>query len=187
MAQTLLGAYAEMTILLPTPIESIENMIYSVRNYRVMLDSDLAQLYGVQTKFLNQAVKRNCRRFPADFMFQLLETENATLRSQIVTLKTGHGRHRKYLPYVFTEYGVAMLSSVLHSERAIHVNIEIMRTFGRIRAIVTHHKDLALKLEALERKCDTQFQVVFDAIRRLIPAPPVPSTRRIGFVAPPTK
>ena len=116
-----------------TPSERIESRIFLLRGQKVMLDSELAELYGVATKVLIQAIKRNIERFPADFMFQLTIEEADLLRSQIVTLKTGRGRHRKYLPYAFTEQGVAMLSSVLHSARAVHVNIEIMRAFVRLR------------------------------------------------------
>jgi hypothetical protein len=146
-----------------------------------MLDADLAVLYGVEVKVLNQAVKRNIERFPEDFMFQLTAEEAATLRSQTVTLKPGRGRHRKYLPYAFTEQGVAMLSSVLRSRRAVLVNIEIMRAFVRLRQMLASHADLARKLEALEKKYDAQFKVVFDAIRELM-APPTPKHKRpIGF------
>lgn len=145
-----------------------------------MLDSHLAALYGVPVKSLNQAVKRNLKRFPSDFMFQLTRAEAAFLRFNSVTLKRGRGRHRKYLPYVFTEQGVAMLSSVLRSERAIHANIAIMRAFVRQRRILASVPDLARKLDSLERRYDAQFKVVFDAIRALMePEPRLP--RRIGF------
>ena len=144
-----------------------------------MLDSDLAELYGVETKVLTQAVKRNQKRFPSDFMFQMEYQEVVNLRSQFVTSKRPHGG-RRYTPFVFTEYGVAMLSSVLKSERAILVNIEIMRTFGHLRQLLSTHKDLARKLETLEKKYDHQFKVVFDAIRQLM-TPPVTPKRRIGF------
>ena len=145
-----------------------------------MLDKDLADLYGVEIRVLVQAVKRNEKRFPEDFMFQLTKEENNVLRSQIVTLKKGRGHHRKYLPYVFTEQGVAMLSSVLKSERAILVNIEIMRTFVRLRRMLASHAELARKLAALEKKYDSQFKVVFDAIRELM-SPQKPKGRLIGF------
>jgi len=125
-------------------------------------------------------VKRNSKRFPADFMFQLNTEESATLRSQFVTLETGRGRHRKYLPYAFTEQGVAMLSSVLRSERAIQVNVEIMRTFVRLRMMAGAHADLARKVEELETRYDTRFKAVFDAIRKLM-SPPSPGRPRIGF------
>jgi phage regulator Rha-like protein len=148
-----------------------------------MLDADLAELYGVETKALNRAVKRNIGRFPGDFMFQLTTEEAERLRYQIGTLKTGRGRHRKYRPYAFTEQGIAMLSSVLHSERAVRVNIEIMRAFVQLRQMLSSHADLARKLAALEKKYDAQFKVVFDAIRELTAPPEPPSKRRIGFTS----
>jgi len=150
------------------PMERIEQCILLIRGQKVMLDSDLAKLYQVTTKRLNEQVRRNLKRFPDDFMFQLNYQEVALLRSQIATLKDGRGEHRKYLPYVFTEQGVAMLSSVLNSERAIQVNVEIMRAFVRLRQILSTHKDLARKLSELESKYDEQFKVVFEAIRRLM-------------------
>ncbi len=161
---------------------TIEQKIHLIRGQKVMLDSDLAELYGVPTKVLVQAVKRNMKRFPADFMFQLSEDEDKFLRSQIVTLKTGRGKHRKYSAYVFSEQGVAMLSSVLRSERAIEVNIQIMRAFVKLREMIAAHKDLAKKLEELEKKYDAQFRVVFDAIREMM-IPPEEEKRRIGFLA----
>jgi len=163
------------------PPHRIEKLIFLIRGQKVMLDGDLAELYQVSTKVLNQAVKRNEDRFPADFMFQLTHEEFTALRSQIVTLESGRGRHRKYLPHAFTEQGVAMLSSVLRSKRAVRVNIEIMRAFVRLREILATHKDLAAKLETLERKYDAQFKVVFDAIRQLM-TPPEPKKRKIGFL-----
>jgi hypothetical protein len=147
-----------------------------IRGHKVMLDRDLAILYGVSTKALNQAVKRHKDRFPEDFMFQLTTEEaklwwsqvmDIRLRSQTVTLK--RGQHIKYRPHAFTEHGILMLSSVLNSECAIQVNIEIMRAFVRLRRILSSHADLARKLDALERKYDTQFKVVFDAIRQFYP------------------
>jgi len=128
------------------------------------VDDDLAELYDIPVKVLNQAVKRNRSRFPEDFMFQLTAEESDSLRSQNVTLKTGRGRHRKYLPFAFTEQGVAMLSSVLRSKRAVQVNVEIMRTFVRLRQMLASNTQLAGKLAALEKKYDAQFKVVFDAI-----------------------
>ena len=161
--------------------ELIERKIYLIRGHKVMLDSDLADLYEVATKVLLQAVKRNLKRFPSDFMFLLDYQEVAVLRSQIVTLKKGRGEHRKYPPYVFTEQGVAMLSSVLNSERAIEVNIHIMRAFVKLREMIASHKDLTKKLDDLEKKYDTQFKIVFDAIRQLM-IPPEKSKRKIGFL-----
>jgi hypothetical protein len=145
-----------------------------------MLDTDLASLYGVPTKRLNEQVRRNNkRRFPADFMFQLTAEEVDRLRSQIATSKTGPGG-RRYRPYVFTEQGVAMLSSVLHSERAIQVNIAIMRAFVQLREMIGSNKGLARRLIELEKKYDSQFRVVFEAIRELM-AEPEPKVKRIGF------
>ena len=166
--------------MIPVPVERIERAILVLRGHNVMLDTDLAGLYGVETRALVQAIKRNADRFPTDFMFQLSEEEAGLLRSQVVILKKGgRGQHRKYLPYAFTEQGVAMLSSVLRSPRAVQVNIEIMRAFVRLRQMLQTNADLGRKLAALERKYDDQFRVVFDAIRELM-APPV-RRRKIGF------
>ena len=145
-----------------------------------MMDTDLAMLYGVPTKRLNEQVRRNKKRFPADFMFQLTAEEVDRLRSQVATLKPGRGQHRKYRPYVFTEQGVAMLSSVLHSERAIQVNIAIMRVFVRLREMIASNRGLARRLNELEKKYDSQFRIVFEAIRDLM-AEPEPKVKRIGF------
>jgi len=161
-------------------IERIEQTILLIRRHRVMLDTDLAKLYGVPAKVLNQAVRRNTSRFPADFMFQLTGEEATALRSQFVTLKTGRGQHRKYRPCAFTEQGVAMLSSVLHSERAIQVNIAIMRAFVQLREMIGSNKGLARRLNELEKKYDSQFRVVFEAIRELM-AEPESKVKRIGF------
>lgn len=161
-----------------TPHERIEKIILTVRGQRVMMDADLATLYGVTTKALNQAVKRNLARFPSDFMFQLTAEEAAALRSQTVTSKRRGGR--QYRPYVFTEQGVAMLSSVLRSERAIQVNIAIMRAFVRLRELISSSKILSRRLADLEKKYDAQFRVVFEAIRELM-ADPASKPRRIGF------
>lgn len=166
----------------PMLIECVERKILLIRGHRVMLDSDLAELYGVETKVLNQAVRRNLERFPEGFMFHLTREEYRSLRSQIVTLESGRGRYSKYLPMAFTEQGVAMLSSVLHSKRAVQVNIAIMKTFVRLRELMATHRDLAEKIAALESKYDAQFRVVFDAIRKLL-APPARPRRRIGFRA----
>jgi hypothetical protein len=142
--------------------------ILVMRGHRVLLDSDLAALYQVETKALTRAVRRNAEQFPGDFMFQLAAEESGSLRRQFGALKTGRGKHRKYAPYVFTEQGVAMLSSVLNSERAVQVNIEIVRAFVRLREFVSKHKDLAGKLTELENRYDRQFKVAFDAIRGLM-------------------
>ena len=158
----------------------ISRAILVVREQRVLLDADLAQLYGAETKILNQAVRRNLSRFPDDFMFQLSPEEQAALRSQFVTLNVGRGRHRKFRALAFTEQGVAMLSSVLRSPRAIAVNIEIMRAFVEMRRTLESTEGLARKLEALERKYDGQFAHVFEAIRQLV-APPKGRVRKIGF------
>ena len=161
------------------PQEVVEKRIYLNRHQKVMIDRDLAELYGVETKFLNRAVKRNIDRFPEDFMFQLSKEEyDQLLRCQIGTLK--RGQHRKYLPYVFTENGVAMLSSVLNSRRAIHVNIQIMRTFTKLRELMATHKDLKRKIEQMEKKYDEQFYVVFEAIKQLLESPRK-HKRKIGF------
>ena len=162
------------------PTERIDRAILLIRGKKVILDTNLASLYGVETRVLVQAVKRNAERFPPDFMFQLNKEEVDFLRSQIVTLKRGRGQHSKYLPHAFTEQGVAMLSSVLRSPRAIQVNIEIMRAFVRLRKMLASHRELARRLDDLEKKYDSQFKVVFDAIRQLM-APPEPKRRRIGF------
>ncbi|MEK6592761.1 MAG: ORF6N domain-containing protein [Pseudomonadota bacterium] len=163
------------------PIDAIQNRILLIRGQRVMMDYDLADLYEVEAKALNQAVKRNLDRFPEDFMFQLTAEESARLRSQIVTLKTGRGQHRKYLPYAFTEQGVSMLSSVLRSKRAVMVNVEIMRAFVRLRQMLASNVALARKLAALEKKYDAQFKVVFDAIRELMTPLDPKKKRPIGF------
>ena len=154
------------------PIEIIQNKIYLIRGHKVMLDRDLADLYGVPTKSLNLAVKRNLARFPRDFMFRLTSSEVVNLRFQIETSSWGGRRH---LPYVFTQEGVAMLSSVLHSERAVGVNIQIMRVFVKLRELMLAHKDLARKIEDLERKFQEKFHdhdqkimLVFNAIKELL-------------------
>ena len=185
-----------MTALQPV----IQSRILALREQRVMLDADLAQLYGVQTKVLVQAVKRNLARFPADFMFQLSAQEFAALRSQFVTSNTQGRGGRRTAPYAFTEQGVAMLSSVLSSPHAIAVNIEIMRTFVRVRALAITHADLAKRLTELEDKTEglalthdtfsrntrNQLKQVFDALRELM-TPPEPPKRPIGFITPEDK
>jgi phage regulator Rha-like protein len=168
-------------------VEKIERAIFLIRSQKVMLDRDLAELYGVETRVLNQAVKRHHKRFPVDFMFQLSREEarnwwseimEARLRSQIVTLK--RGQHVKYRPYAFTEHGILMLSSILNSERAIQVNIQIMRAFVRLRQMLATNANLERRLNELEQKYDVQFKVVFDAIRRLM-APASEPKKKIGF------
>jgi len=166
--------------------QAIAARIVLVRGHNVMLDADLAELYAVETKALVQAIKRNLERFPEDFMFQLEAQEWEALRSQSVTSKEGRGG-RRYAPYAFTEQGVAMLSSVLRSPRAIAVNVQIMRAFVRLRRLLGEHKELAARLDALEKKYDRQFKIVFDAIRELMSPPPEPRKRPIGFVAPDEK
>lgn len=161
-------------------MEKIERKIYLVRGQKVMLDSDLAELYGVPTKVLLQTTRRNAKRFPSDFMFQIINQDVIGLRSQIVTSKIGRGG-RRYQPYVFTEQGVAMLSSVLNSDRAVEVNIQIMRAFVKLREMIASHKDLAKRLDEMEKKYDSQFKMVFDAIRALV-AQPQPKEKKIGFI-----
>ena len=178
-----------LTRPLPLSPHLIERRIYLIRGHKVMLDSDLAELYEVETKVLNQAVRRNAGRFPEDFMFELTAEETQNLRSQFVTSSSERGYGgRRYNPLVFTEHGVAMLSSVLRSDRAIQVNIAIVRAFVRLRELLATHADLARKLDALEQKYDRhdqQFKVVFDAIKELMKPvlPPDLPRRQIGFVA----
>jgi len=148
--------------------KEIISQIFFIRGTKVMLDTDLAMLYDVNTKVLNQAVKRNTDRFPEDFMFQLTETEYENLRSHIVTLETGKGKHRKYLPYAFTEQGVAMLSGILRSKKAILVNIAIMRAFVKMRELIDENEELKKKLDLLEAKYDKQFHIVFEAMKQLV-------------------
>jgi len=167
---------------LPIPVERIEKAILLVRGHKVILDMDLADLYGVETGALNRAVKRNIQRFPDDFMFQLTGEEAERLRCQIGISKGGRGG-RRYLPYVFTEQGVAMLSSVLNSERAVQVNIAIMRVFVRLREMMATHKELAFKLVGLEERLeghDEQIQNIFEAIRQLM-TPPERERKKIEF------
>jgi hypothetical protein len=169
--------------------EQIDRSILVIRGQKVLLDSQLASFYGTPTKVLVQAVKRNLDRFPLDFMFQLSEEEWDSLRSQIVTLKSGRGQHRKYLPYAFTEQGVAMLSSVVRSPRAVEVNIQIMRAFVRLRQLLSVHKELAERLAKLESQMHQrdhsvaqQFQKVFSLLDQLF-NPPLPPRKPIGFHA----
>lgn len=167
------------------PIENISSKIYFLRQEKVLIDSDLAELYGVETRVLKQAVRRNKDRFPSDFMFELTKKEYRSLRSQSVTLK--RGQHSKYLPYAFTEQGVAMLSSVLNSERAIKVNIAIMRAFVKMREYLQSNEKLARKLKELEKetrekfsKQQEQITLIFEAIKQLMVEEEQPK-RKIGF------
>jgi phage regulator Rha-like protein len=160
------------------PIERIASRIYLIRGEKVMLDSDLAELYGVSTAQLNQQVKRNIERFPPDFAFKLKEQEFAALMSQIVISKERRGGRRK-LPWVFNEQGVAMLSSVLKSKRAVQINLAIIRAFVRLRRILATHRDLARKIEEHDR----QIGVLFDMVQQIL-SPPAPKKRPIGFITP---
>ena len=163
------------------PVEVIERKILFIRGEKVMLDCDLAELYGVEVKHLKRQVRRNIDRFPADFMIQLSKEEYESLRRHFGTLK--RGKHSKYLPYVFTEQGVAMLSSILNSERAVQVNIAIMRAFVKLREMLSTNKELAHKFAQLEKKIekhDDEIKLIFDAIRELM-RPPEPKRRKIGF------
>ena len=165
------------------PAERIEKSILLIRDQKVMMDFQLAEMYGVPVKRLNEQVRRNIDRFPVDFMFSLTSDEAQALRSQFATLKKTRGAHSKFLPKAFTEQGVAMLSSVLRSPQAVQVNIAIMRAFVKLREMLLSHKDLARKLATMESKYDAQFKVVFDAIRQLMEPPPAPvKKRRIGFI-----
>jgi hypothetical protein len=159
---------------------NVENLIYLVRGHKVMLDEDLARLYDVETRILTRAVRRNADRFPADFMFQLLDQEVANLRSQIGISSSSYGG-RRYHPLVFTEQGIAMLSTVLRSKKAVRVNIEIMRAFVKLRGFISSNQELARKLAELEQRYDRQFKGVFDAIRELMSPAEPPKKRRIGF------
>jgi len=160
------------------PVERITTKIYSLRKHKVLLDKDLAELYGVETRQLVQAVKRNLKRFPADFMFQLSDKEFKNLRSQIVSSSWGG---RRYAPYAFTEQGVAMLSSILKSEQALNVNIAIMRAFVQLRKLSYNYSDLLKKVNTMGKKYDHQFGVVFEAIKKLIEIPHKSLKDKIGF------
>lgn len=162
----------------PVSVAAIDRCIFLLRGHRIILSGDLSVFYGVEPRILSQAVKRNTDRFPADFMFVLTAGEWQDLRSQNVISSWGGARS---VPMAFTEQGVAMLSSVLRSERAVQVNIQIMRAFVQMRRVLTEHKELAAKLDALEQKYDDQFKVVFDAIRQMM-APPIRKKPPIGFV-----
>lgn len=160
------------------PQEHIENKIYFIRGERVMLDNDLACLYGVSTKVFNQAVKRKKERFPGEFMFQLTKTEYENLRSQIVTSNWGG---RRYLPLAFTEHGIAQLSVVLNSKRAIQVNIQIIKSFIKLRQMALKYKDIWQKIEEMEKKYDKKFAVVFEALKSILLAGPEKPKKIIGF------
>lgn len=161
------------------PVEVIENRIFIIRGLKVMIDRDLAELYEVKTMGLNQAVKRNSERFPEEFMFQLSKKEKKELITNCDRLALL--KHSPFRPYAFTEQGIAMLSSVLKSKRAIQVNILIMKTFVRLRELISSHKDILAKIEELEKKYDSQFKIVFDALRRIL-APTYSKNRKIGFI-----
>jgi len=167
------------------PVERIEGSILLIRGQKVMLDRDLARLYGVETRVMNQAIRRNIDRFPEDFMFRLTREEIMRISQFVISSVHPGVKTLKFSKSVmaFTEHGVAMLSSVLNSPRAIQVNIQIMRTFAKLREIISQHKDLARRLDELEKKYDAQFKVVFDAIRQLMaPAEPETPKKRIGFL-----
>ncbi len=174
--RTVKGEYMKSLV----PLEVIEQKILLIKGQKVMLDSDLAALYGVTTKRLNEQVRRNLKRFPADFMYQLSREEFESLKSHFATSSSWGGRRTR--PFVFTEQGISMLSSILNSDRAIEVNIQIMRTFVKLREIMLSHKDLTKKLNELEKKYDGQFQIVFEAIRQLIEQPEKPK-RKIGYIS----
>jgi hypothetical protein len=179
------GSKVEIPTSLALSPSAIAPKVHWIRHEKVLLDYDLAALYGVTTFNLNKAVKRNSDRFPADFMFQLTAVEAENLRFQFGISSSGHGG-RRYLPYAFTEQGVAMLSSVLRSTRAVQVNIAIMRTFVQLRRLMDSNRDLARRIDSLEKKYDEQFRVVFDAIKRLIAEDKVRKSkprREIGFHA----
>jgi hypothetical protein len=179
------------------PIDAITPRIATVRGQRVVIDADLAALYGVETKRFNEAVKRNLGKFPPDFMFALTQEEWEPLRSQFATLKVGRGRHRKYLPFAFTEHGALMAATVLNSPRAVEVSVYVVRAFVRLRELALTHGDLARRLDDLEAKTDAlttshdslsrqtqaQLKQVFDALRALMTPPDLPK-RPIGFVTP---
>lgn len=169
-----------------TPIEFVERRIYLIRGQKVMIDSDLAELYAVPTKVLNQAVKRNRTRFPKDFMFQLNKAETQNWKSQIVTSNPNQKMGLRRSPYAFTEHGVAMLSSVLRSDRAVQMNILIIRAFVRLRELLATHQDLAREIDELRRRQEeqgAQIAAVIDSINELLLPEPVPAKRQIGFAS----
>lgn len=165
------------------PDETIINMIYYIRGHKVMLDADLAEMYGVETKRLKEAVKRNIERFPEQYMFELTKKEGDSLRSQIATLKKGRGKHSKYFPYAFTEHGVLMVANVLKSKRAIKTSMRIIDVFIRMREMLSTHKDILLKLEHMEKqlsKNNSEIQYIFDVLKQLLHQPNKPM-KRIGY------
>ncbi len=165
-------------------VEDVSRRIRFIRGQRVIMDSDLAELYGVETRVLNQAVKRNAARFPEDFVFQLAENEEESLRSQIVILKKRRGEHRKFPPYAFTEHGAIMAANVLNSERAVTASVFVVRAFVKLREFLATHKELAQKLAELEQRLSTHDKAIrslFDAIRQLM-VQPEPKKRTIGFL-----
>ncbi|CAN5489525.1 ORF6N domain-containing protein [soil metagenome] len=171
------------------PVERVEQAILLIRGEKVILDTDLAALYGVETKALNRAVKRNMKRFPSDFVFQLTEKEAAALRyqsgtsnlkSQTATARSRGGR--RYRPYAFTEHGAIMAANILNSDRAVQASVAVVRAFVRLRQMIASNAELARKLAELEKKYDAQFKVVFEAIRQLM-MPPEPKRKQIGFQA----
>jgi hypothetical protein len=175
-------AKAIKTLMLPD--ELVMNKIYLIRGQKIMLDSDLAELYGVKTKRLKEAVRRNIDRFPDDFMFELTSDEFESLRTQIATLKTGRGHHPKYMPFAFTEQGVSMLSGVLNSPTAIRVHIQIVRVFAKMRELLLTHKDILLQLEKIEKKLsghDEDIKLIFKYLKQLLTPLPQPPRQKVGF------
>ena len=173
--------YNKEDIQVTIPDRTILRKIIIVRGVKVMIDRDLADLYGVETKYLKRQVRRNIKRFPLDFMFQLTDREFKDWRSQFVTSNSTDMMGLRYSPFAFTEHGVAMLSSVLNNDRAIQVNIQIMRAFTELRKMLITHKDLKRKIEAMEQKYEKQFQIVFEAIKQLL-EPPKQKPKQVGFV-----
>lgn len=184
--RTLLHAEQENTVAMSlTEVDSISQRILLIRGQKMMLDADLADLFGVPTKVLNQAIKRNFGRFPADFMLQLTEDEYESLRSQFVTLKPGRGQHRKYLPYVFTEHGAIMAATILNSPKAVEMSVFIVRAFVQLREMLSTNKEVAAKLLELERKVSSHDQAIaglINTIKQLMMHPPE-NSRPIGFTA----
>lgn len=177
-------AGSTMTSKVAPPIERIESRILLTRGRKVLLDADLAELYDVETRTLNQAVKRNSERFPQDFMFRLTAKELENWRSQTVMSNPAAKMGLRRAPLAFTEHGALMAATVLNSPRAVEVSLHVVRAFVQLRETLASHKDLARRLDALERRYDRQFKVVFDAIRELMTPPPAPKKRGIGFVSP---